>query len=282
MRFRTYLLLLIFIGLVVFFQTLSNKFVGDDDLQIVRNTNVHSIANIPSLFATSTYAPGGTSSQPNGIFYRPLMLSVFAILYSFFGAGAMMFHLVQLFIYIANAVLIFLLLRRYVKESIAFALSVIFLIHPINTEVALYSANLQEVLFFFFGMLSISVAQKKNIKPIYVLSLFLLLLLGLFSKETAILFILMIFTYAILFIPKRLKLFSIVSVCAVGIYLFFRYGVAHMNNATSSLAPITHAPLLTLLLNMPLVLSYYITTFFYPKELNTNPFGIITKVSLND
>ena len=147
MRNRTYILILCFVGLIAYAMVLRNGFVGDDDIQIVRNLPVHSISNFFNFFTTSTYENAGNDSIV-GIFYRPFMMMSFSSMYFLFGPNPAMFHLVQLILQIANAVLLYHFLKRFLKEPTAFVCSLLFLIHPINVEAVVYSANLQEVLFF--------------------------------------------------------------------------------------------------------------------------------------
>ena len=151
LKTRTYVFLIILIGLLLFTKGLTNGFVGDDELQISNNIKAHSIINIPSFFTGSTYENGGADSIA-GIFYRPIMMSVFSLIYSVSGNDPLLFHLVQLLLHITNAALLFILLRRFFQNPTSFIISVIFLVHPVNSETVLYAANLQEVLFFFFGI----------------------------------------------------------------------------------------------------------------------------------
>src|SRR5258708_40257019 len=81
---------LIIIGLVVYFNSLFNGFIGDDYGQLVNNTSVHSISNIGQFFSNSTFNNSTVSnigsnggSNLSGIYYKPLLSSVYSILYTF-------------------------------------------------------------------------------------------------------------------------------------------------------------------------------------------------------
>src|SRR5476651_1982368 len=110
MRIKTAVLLLIITGLIIYFPALFNGFVGDDYQQIVNNTQIHSLTNFPHYFTGSTYESGG-ADRITGLFYRPLMLTSFAILYSLFGVNPLPFHLLQVLLHIANTILLVLFLR---------------------------------------------------------------------------------------------------------------------------------------------------------------------------
>src|ERR1700683_5018555 len=81
------------IGVAIFFSGLNNPFQGDDTYQIVNNLPVHSITNIFLLFKSSTFYNG---QHLIGIYYRPMMSVMFSLIYTFFGAHAIAYHIVQL------------------------------------------------------------------------------------------------------------------------------------------------------------------------------------------
>ena len=104
--------LMIIIGLIVFSNGLLNGFVGDDQGQIIDNSFVHSIGNIPIFFQSSTFF-NGNYHLLIGNYFRPLMLTYFSILYHFFGANPFFFHFAQAFLHLANAILVFLFLSIF-------------------------------------------------------------------------------------------------------------------------------------------------------------------------
>src|SRR5437660_55718 len=83
------------LGFIVFFNSLFNGFLGDDLGQLLNNQAVHSINNIPKLFYGSTF-DNGNSNNFTGIYYRPIMVSIFAFVYTFFGSNPFPYHLFQL------------------------------------------------------------------------------------------------------------------------------------------------------------------------------------------
>jgi 4-amino-4-deoxy-L-arabinose transferase-like glycosyltransferase len=118
----------------------------------LNNTAVHSISSIPSFFFGSTFNTGGTGKL-GGVYYRPLMMITFATLYQVAGAQAWLFHLFQVILHLTTGVLVFLLLRKFIREDVSWFLSAIYLIHPINVESVAYIAAIQDVAYVFFCML---------------------------------------------------------------------------------------------------------------------------------
>src|SRR6185369_4762387 len=81
------------IGAVVFWSGLSNPFIGDDLLQIVPSIPVHSIENIGLFFQGSTFYNGQGLAPLTGIYYRPMMVTAYSLVYSLFGPAPTAFHI---------------------------------------------------------------------------------------------------------------------------------------------------------------------------------------------
>jgi tetratricopeptide (TPR) repeat protein len=275
---KTAILLLCLIAFGVYFPVLFNGFVGDDFLQIVQNTDVHSVKNFLHFFASSTYESGGAEGVA-GIFYRPVMMVSFALIYHFFGATPLPYHLLQLIVHIANGILLYWFLRRFFSSMWAFGVGLIFLIHPINSEAVVYSANLQDVLFFFFGMVGMNILRKKRAN-VWLVSLFFLL--SLFSKESGVLFLLISSLYCWLFMREHFRSRILLNGAVLVLYLFLRYGVARMYLNHGAVVPIYSAPLWERLLNIPAIVVYYMKTFFWPFSLGVEQFWLIRSVGVGD
>lgn len=268
------ILWIIVIGFIVYANALSGGFVWDDEPQILYNPQIHSLVSSFSSF----FRP----SEP-GIYYKPLMFASFGLIYSVFGANPFWFHLFQICFYIANAILVYKLfcsLFGNSKLSLLFAL--IFLVHPINVTNAIYSADLQDVLFFFFGSLALLLViaiEKFSVRS--CLGIGLLLLASLLSKETGILFLAISLIYIVLFKKKYLKLGSATSAFVGMIYLGFRLVAGKITFVDHGIVvPIAQLSLFGRLLNTPWILTKFITTFVYPRVLLLNENFTINQLSL--
>jgi hypothetical protein len=80
--------IIIVIGLIVYFNTLFNGFIGDDFDQIVNNPLVHSTGNIPQFFKGSSFYAGGSLL---GIYYKPLLSTFYSLIYTIFGGVPLSF-----------------------------------------------------------------------------------------------------------------------------------------------------------------------------------------------
>ena len=251
------------IGFVVFFNSLFNGFVGDDSGQIVNNSSIFSLANIPNFFHISTFNLGNGIS---GMYYKPLLLTIYSFIYSLFGLSPFAYHFFQVFIFVINAVLVFLLLNKFLKRNLAFILSLIFLVHPISQDAAAYISNLQDVMFFFFGMLAILISTSKSSKYLDV-KVLLMLILSLLSKETGVAFFLINLAYIFTFKKELFKKQFILSAIIIVIYSIIHTLVVGTSFINQHIYHIARLPLLERLINIPKIIYYYLFTFAYPKSL---------------
>ncbi len=252
---------IVFIGLIVFVNSLFNNFVLEDRAEIVRNISIQSMFNIPNLFVSKV---GG---QETITYYRPLLFTFYTVLYTLFKQNTFPYHLVQLSFWIGDTILVFLIFKKYFKIELAFFLSLLFLVHPMNEESVVWITNLQEVLFIFFGLLAIYILQRHKDKLKYFILANVALLLSIFSKETGILFFIIALLYVFLYNKKKLLLHTSLSLIAGLVYIILRF-ISHTPIQKEPLVPIMKLTLLSRMVNIPAIIFYYVTTFFYPKNLS--------------
>ena len=255
------LLIIPLIGFIIFVHALGNQFVIDDSSQIIENTVVHSIANIPSLFLGSSF---GEDNALVGVYYKPVMTTLYTFIYSLFGTNPFPFHFVQLLLHISNALLIYLLLKRFFSNILSYLLSLIFLIHPINTQAVVYISSLQDPLFFFFGMIALLQITKDKLSIKNYLLFSITIFLSLLSKETGFLFILvsLIFRFVIS-VKERGKLFFL-TLFLSSAYLLIHYLVVGFKFSAENSFPMFGVSLLERMISIPKMILYYLTTFFFP------------------
>lgn len=300
MRNKTAVMSLVLIGLLLFFYSFFNDFVWDDFEQILKNTSIHNISNVWSYFYGGTFYSGG---QQNflGIYYKPFMTTVFSIIYTIFGPDPLFFHLVQVFLHIINAILLYYCLKGLFSlvgkrigsiSLISYLVSLVFLIHPINVETVIYISALQDVLFFFFGILSFltiiyyeRISKLRVMKMIKVDTIFwtaLLMLASLLSKETGILFVAIDIIFIIMYQKKRLWNCVIAAVSAITIYCILRFMIADISISHEGLSPVMRSSLEDRIFSMPKIFTFYIKTFFFPKDLAISWHWLVTEADFRN
>jgi Tfp pilus assembly protein PilF len=284
---RGFIFIIVILGFLAYANILGNGFVWDDEEQIVNNTIIRSLSNLPFLFSSSTFNTGGTASLA-GAYYKPLMPLSFMINFTIFGLRAFWFHLFQLTIHLANAVLVFLVTRHLFEQEVkkktasllAFLTALFFVVHPGVSEAVAYLSATQDVLFVFFGLLSFILLikwfeQKKG----WILTLSLMSLLGsLLSKEAGIVFIPLILLYLLLFNRSKITYWLLGSAGVVAFYLFLRLGLAKISFTAPHIVPIAQAPLATRLTTIPFELFSYLRLFIFPLSLFISNHQIINSI----
>jgi len=142
---------LIIAGFLVYVNAFPNKFVWDDEEQIVNNAVIREWGNLPVILTSGTFYAGGAGLS--GSFYRPLVSLFYFLNYQIWGLQPWGFHLFQIIFHLINVVLVYLLLEKilsvfgisYVKES-AFLTALIFAVHPANAESVAYIGGIAEIL----------------------------------------------------------------------------------------------------------------------------------------
>ena len=271
---------IIIIGIVVYANALFNGFIADDNGQILDNQVVHSIGNFFTFFISGSFSGGGSTGA--GIYYKPVFSIVLSGIYSLFGPVPFFFHLTQLALHIINTSLIFLLFSKFIKNYLAIFFALIFLVHPINAESVIYISDMQEMLFFFFGITGLFFSTQKNHSIRSIILVHIFLLLALLSKETGILFVIMTMFYTYLFNKKQIKFFILASTIVIGVYSLMRFVVAGIYFNKDILNPIMEATILERLQTIPAIISYYLTTFFFPKDLLFNQQFVIKQLNASD
>lgn len=176
-------------ALIVYANTLFNDFAYDDFLVIKENTFVKKgLAGIPDI-VTTPYHKGFNSAATE--LYRPISLVAFAFVHQFFGANPFVFHSLNILVFAACVVALFLFLRRmFGKEKIliAFIASILFALHPIHTEVVANCKGLDDLLCFLFAFAGINmlISYQETGNRNKIMGGSILYLLSFLSKETAI------------------------------------------------------------------------------------------------
>lgn len=192
------------ISFLVYGNTLSHQYALDDAIVITQNKfTSQGFSGIDDIFSTESFTGffGKKKELVAGGRYRPFSIITFAIEYELFGLNPFISHLVNILLYALLCSLAFLvfhgLLKCKVEQNtariIAFIASLVFLIHPVHTEVVANIKGRDEILGLIFSLLSFYLIIKpyKNILLGYlivILSFFLALL----SKENAIAFVVII------------------------------------------------------------------------------------------
>jgi hypothetical protein len=264
---------IIFLGFLVYANGLFGSPVWDDMQYIFQNPQLHSL-NLFLLWGQNVFN--------NYIYYRPIPATYFALLSVLFGQQTFPFHFVQLSIHIINTLLLFVFFTYFFKRSLAFCLSLIFLVHPITVESVAYIAAADNTLLFTLGiLLLLQIHQVKRSIKQYV-CIFLLFLFLLLIKESGIMFILFANIYTFLYQRKNIFQILLTAGSSICLYFLIRFFVIGAKIVSPSILPIAAMPLSQRVFSMPKIFYYYFSTFFFPKNLAIEQYWVVTRKTFVD
>jgi len=153
-------IILFLVAFAVFANSIPNKFNLDDDLYTsnAQKAARHGFKAIPKIFTRHTF-----SDNENAFEYRPVAMSSFVLQYAYIGQSAHVSHTVNVILYAITCVLIFSLLLKWFKKDhawYAFAVCLLFAVHPLHTEVVASIKSRDEILALLFVVLSFFASWK--------------------------------------------------------------------------------------------------------------------------
>lgn len=273
---KWFLLIIFIFAFLLNSNTLQHGFVMDDGAVITNHETVQKgFSGITELFGQSSVY--GSTKENFGT-YRPLTMSLFAIEKQFFGNNSSAFHLVQVLLYAVLCAVIFILLKKLLKDYhplLPFIAVMLFAAHPIHTEVTANIKSADEILSLLFCSLTLSFAIKfseTSSKKFLGISFFFFFC-ALFSKESGATFVLMV-PLALYFFTavSRKNILTITAVHAFAILIYFLArtsaldktpdGVALINNSLAGAQSFSehYATIFVILLN-------YLKLLFFPHPL---------------
>jgi tetratricopeptide (TPR) repeat protein len=179
------------IGFLVYLPSLFGKFVWDDEDFVFANRYVQRF-EVSNLFTQSI-----TSGRNKGSnYFRPVQGIIYSATYQLAGPNPFWFHLINVLIHVSAACAIFVFFRFLLKaektitsSAIPFLVTLVFLIHPVQTEAVSYISGLSDPLFVLFGFLALFFFLLKNERRNMIPLSLCFFSLSLLSKETGLVFL---------------------------------------------------------------------------------------------
>jgi protein O-mannosyl-transferase len=194
--------IIILFSFILYGNTISNNYALDDSIVISENKFTQKgIGGIKEIFSYDSFK-GYSENLLNAVSggrYRPMSIATFAVEHQFFGNNPHISHFINVLLYSLTCLLLFILLSRLLEKyphpkwhtTIPFIATVLFIAHPIHTEVVANIKSRDEILSFLFSLLSFFFLWKflDSKKKVHLLYCSVLFFIALISKETALVFI---------------------------------------------------------------------------------------------
>jgi len=182
------------VAFCLFANSIMHGYVLDDSGAITQNRYVQEgFHGIPKLLKVDFWH----FSNVHLGYYRPLSLITFAIEYHFFQSNPQVSHFFNVLLFALSGFLLFIVLCKVFKHFnplFSFFITLLFIAHPIHTEVIDNIKSRDELLSFFntLVMLWLVLRYKDSKKPIFLIISLFSCYLAMLSKESAITGVLLI------------------------------------------------------------------------------------------
>ncbi|HXC06816.1 MAG TPA: hypothetical protein VNZ86_18790, partial [Bacteroidia bacterium] len=250
--YKQQLLLLLCLAFALNVNTLFNDYALDDAMSITQNRFVgKGISGIPDILKTDLMAGfTGQTALATQVRYRPLPLVLLAVEIHFFGLNPMPAHGVNVILFLLITGILLYLLQHYLlagKGYLAFLTVLLFIFHPVHTEVIANIKSGDELLTVLFLLLSLLSAiryweRKKNVSLVMSLVCYFLALL---CRETAVTFIAFVPLTLFYFTNSSVKTALVRTIPYAGVFVVFlllRFAVVGMH--TQDVKDVSLAPFL--------------------------------------
>ncbi len=236
---------LVAVVIMLYGQSIKFDFTLDDDLFYLKHKSVQQgIDGIADIFSKGSLNQfdGTTGVQP----YRPITLTVFAVQKTLFDNSPSAAHFINMLFYIFVALVVFELLRKLFSGFHIYAIALmalLFVVHPIHTEVVSSVKSMDELLAALFGFMAwrffLHEDAEKNNSWLFIGLGSLFYFLSLLSKESAVAFLIIIPLSVIMIQKKEIKT-SLKVLIPLGLmtflFLIIRHNVIGISTQSKDMA----------------------------------------------
>jgi len=193
---RYFILSFFIYALILYGNTIFNKYAVDDNLVTNNKVVQQGIKAIPQIFSTRYFTQEGNIGS-SSTDYRPIVKATFAIEYQLWGDKPGRSHAINILLYWALSVLLFFILTKIFSNYnilFPFLITLLFMAHPVHTEVVASLKNRDELLAFICGLGSLwfMLRYAENLKIRYAFFAFLIFFTGYLCKSSIFPFLVLI------------------------------------------------------------------------------------------
>jgi len=278
------ILIIVCAAVLCYANSFSVPFLWDDEVLVLRNHYIRSFEFLGSIFSSSHFQGGGEA----GSFYRPIQTISYLFDYSLWKLNPFGYHLTNLILHCAVAIAVYFLISKISADNlIGFLSALFFVVHPVHTEAVTYIAGRADLLacafllFSFLYFLKLLTASGAKRYLYWIISC-LFYILALLSKESALIFLVLIGIYGFCFLrQKEIKpwipaYISFLLISAAYVLIRMRilpFGQSH------SLSLIAQAPLFERLITIPKICLTYLGLLVFPLYLHMERHFLVTSIA---
>ncbi len=263
---------LVLVCFVVFANTVGGEFVYDDTRQIVRNILIQDNSLIWKALTSDVWAFKGDGTQAASNYWRPTFTLWNILCFRLFGMSPAGWHVANILLHTGVSVIAFLLLRKWqLTAMVAFAIALIFAVHPVHVESVAWIAGSPDLLFSLalLGSLWFATSYRESRASKHMILTVLLYAVALGAKEVAIL-CLPIYYFVLRDGEAEKKAHNNTPLLVLGgaavVYFFARLGVI----GAVSRPPGDAVPFGDALMSVPTMFAFYLGQIFVPFRVAIN------------
>jgi len=274
---------LVLVCFVVFANTVGGEFVYDDTRQIVRNALIQDNSLIWKALTSDVWAFKGDGTQAASNYWRPTFTLWNILCFRLFGMSPAGWHVANILLHTGVTVMAFLLLRKWqFTAMVAFAIALVFAVHPVHVESVAWIAGSPDLLFSLalLGSLWFATSYRDSRSTNHFVLTVLLYAVALGAKEVGIL-CLPIYYLVLRDGESEKEADNNTPLLILGgaavVYFFARLGVI----GAVSRPPDDAVPFADALMSVPTMFAFYLGQIFVPFRVAINyPITPVTAIDV--
>ena len=258
--------------IVAYAPTFSGKFILDDKPLVKDNLTLREFST-PAYYLS--HEDGVSDENIPGYhtgYYRPLINLFYAIDYRIWGMKPSGFRTTNLILHILTCIMLYQFLRKIVGESfISFSVTLLFGLHPVNTESVAFVSARNNILVTLFSLMSLYYYMKySKEKKIWAgLFSYFSFAVALLCKEFAIMLLPIIFLCNRFVVENRKILKDEIISYIPFVFILFFYFLLRAHVIGSALTPVSSTDPWKSLYFVPLLIIYNLKLIFIPYGLHS-------------
>ncbi len=220
-----FIIFVAFVVFVVYFKSIISADFVSDDKACIRDAPVFN-SKISVFNVLTAGFDGGFFNRKNSLYYRPFVTLSFYIEKKLIGFNSKSLHFTNLFIYILGIIILYMfLLKQNLKKYSAELIILLFALSPINVDNIMWIVSRYDLFLLLFGFLALYLLDlgiARNKKIYYYLS-FGFFVLGVFSKETFLIWLLFFPVYEYIKRRKITVWYHLLNLLTMIGFFFIKY-----------------------------------------------------------
>lgn len=279
-----WLIPLVLVCFVVFANTVGGEFVYDDTRQILRNTLIQDNSLIWKALTSDVWAFKGDGTQAASNYWRPTFTLWNILCFRLFGTSPAGWHVANILLHTGVTLMAFLLLRKWqFTAMVAFAIALVFAVHPVHVESVAWIAGSPDLLFSLalLGSLWFATSYRESRSSNHLILTALLYAFALGAKEVGILCLPIYYFVLKDGEAERKKADNNTPLLVLGavavVYFVARLGVL----GAISRPPDDAVPFGDALMSVPMMFAFYLKQAFAPIWIAINyPLTPVTQIGV--